>query len=253
MSLYGLLGKTLKHSFSKTFFTEKFAREGLAGHRYENFELEHIGQLTGLLQQHPDIAGLNVTIPYKEEVLSFLHYKNDVVAAIGACNCIKISEGQLYGFNTDVVGFRNSLQPHLGPQHTNALVLGTGGAAKAVLYVLQQLGIAATVVSRTRSAATIGYDDVDEAMMQQHLLVINTSPVGMYPHVDAAPLLPYKAITPQHLLFDLIYNPEQTLFLQKGAAKGAATVNGYEMLVGQALESWRIWNEAVPNGSMQKA
>jgi shikimate dehydrogenase len=245
MSLYGLLGKTLKHSFSKSFFTEKFAREGLADHRYENFELEDIGQLSSLLQQYPQLRGLNVTIPYKEAVLPFLHYKNEVVAAIGACNCIKISGGKLYGFNTDVVGFRNSLQPHLKEDHTSALVLGTGGAAKAVLYVLQQLEISATIVSRTRSEAAISYDDVDALVMQRHLLIINTSPVGMYPHVDAAPLLPYGAITPQHLLFDLIYNPERTLFLQQGALKGAATVNGYEMLVGQALESWRIWNDDI--------
>lgn len=246
MSLYGLLGKTLKHSFSKNFFTEKFEREGLADHRYENFELEHIGQLSGLLLQHPDLSGLNVTIPYKEAVLPFLHFKNEVVKAIGACNCIKISGGKLYGFNTDVIGFRNSLQPKLQPGHNKALVLGTGGAAKAVLYVLQQLDIGATVVSRTPSPTAISYEDVNEKLLQEHRLVINTSPVGMYPHIDAAPLLPYQALTPKHLLFDLIYNPEQPLFLQKGAQKGATTVNGYEMLVGQALESWRIWNEDLP-------
>lgn len=243
MSLYGLLGKTLKHSFSKNFFTEKFAKEGLSTHRYENFELEHIGQLESLLQEHPDLKGLNVTIPYKEAVLPFLHYRNEVVTAIGACNCIKIVNGQLQGYNTDVVGFRDSLVKRLQPRHTKALVLGTGGAAKAVLYVLEQLGIAAQLVSRTQSESTLPYDAMTPALVSEYLLVINTSPVGMYPHVNEAPHLPYDALTPQHLLFDLIYNPEQTLFLKHGADRGAQTANGYEMLVGQALESWRIWNE----------
>lgn len=243
MSLYGLLGKTLKHSFSKSFFTEKFAKEGLTGYRYENFELENIGQLVGLLQQQPDLKGLNVTIPYKEAVLPFLHYPNEVVQAIGACNCIRIEGGKLSGFNTDVVGFRDSLVKRLQPQHTKALVLGTGGAAKAVLYVLEQLEIDAQVVSRNRSETAISYEDVNEDVLADHKLVINTSPVGMYPNVAEAPKLPYEAITPEHLLFDLIYNPEQTLFLKYGADRGAQTANGYEMLVGQALESWRIWNE----------
>jgi shikimate dehydrogenase len=244
MSLYGLLGKTLKHSFSKSFFTEKFKNEGLLTHRYENFELEEIGLLTLLVQQHPHLKGLNVTIPYKEAVLSYLHYKNEVVAAIGACNCIKIIDGKLHGYNTDVVGFHDSLQKRLGPQHTKALVLGTGGAAKAVLYVLQQLNISAQIVSRTKKENTITYEEVTDAVIRDHLLVINTSPVGMFPHVAEAPQLPYNAITKDHFLFDLIYNPEQPLFLQYGAARGAQTCNGYEMLVGQALESWRIWNSA---------
>lgn len=242
MSLYGLLGKTLKHSFSKSFFTEKFAKEGLAGNRYENFELEHIGQLTALLQQHPDLRGLNVTIPYKEAVIPFLDFKNSVVTAIGACNCIKIENGRLLGFNTDVVGFKDSLVKKLQPQHTKALVLGTGGAAKAVLYVLQELNIEARVVSRSKGAGNITYADVTPQLIATHKLLINTTPVGMYPHVDAAPQIPYPALTPQHLLFDLVYNPEQPLFLKQGSGFGAQTLNGYEMLVGQALESWRIWN-----------
>jgi shikimate dehydrogenase len=241
MSLYGLLGKTLKHSFSKSFFTDKFRKESLA-HQYENFELEHIGLLGALLQQHTNLKGLNVTIPYKETVLPFLHHKNEVVSAIGACNCIKVVEGRLHGYNTDVVGFHDSLIKRLQPQHTKALVLGTGGASKAVLYVLQQLNITAQTVSRTKKANTITYEEVTEAVMEDHLLLINTSPVGMYPHVNEAPQLPYSAVTKNHLLFDLIYNPEQPLFLQYGAAHGAQTANGYEMLVGQALESWRIWN-----------
>lgn len=242
MILYGLLGKTLKHSFSKGFFSEKFAREGLEDFRYENFELESIGQLEDLLRQHPDLRGLNVTIPYKEAVLPFLHFRNEVVSAIGACNCIRIDQGKLYGYNTDVVGFRDSLEKKLMPWHSHALVLGTGGAAKAVLYVLAQLGIEAQVVSRTKTEQTISYADVDASLLETHKLVINTSPVGMYPQVNEAPSLPYEVLEPQHLLFDLIYNPEQTLFLKKGAEQGAQTANGHEMLIGQALESWRIWS-----------
>lgn len=243
MSVYGLLGKTLKHSFSKAFFTEKFEKEGLsATHRYENFELADIGRLPALLQQHPEIKGLNVTIPYKEAVLPFLHQKHEVVAATGACNCIKIADGKAYGFNTDVVGFRQSLEKGLKPYHTKALVLGTGGAAKAVLYVLAQLEIEAQLISRNKAENTITYDAVTAQVIADHLLVINTSPLGMFPAVDAAPPLPYEAITAKHFLFDLIYNPAQTLFLKKGAERGAQTANGHDMLIGQALESWRIWN-----------
>lgn len=241
MRLYGLLGKTLKHSFSKIFFTEKFAQEGLSDCRYENFELAQIEDLHLLLQQHPQ--GLNVTIPYKEAVIPFLHQQSDVVKAIGACNCIKIKDGRLFGHNTDVVGFKQSLEKGLRPHHKKALILGTGGAAKAVLYVLAQLGIETTIVSRTKNADTITYDEVDKAVFEDHFLIINTSPVGMYPAVDAAPDLPYDALTPQHFLFDLIYNPAETQFLKKGKETGAQTENGYEMLVGQALESWRIWSE----------
>lgn len=244
MRLYGLLGKTLKHSFSQKFFTEKFALEGWVDYRYKNFELEDIRLLPDLLLQHPEICGLNVTIPYKEAVLPFLHFKNKVVAAIGACNCIKIVDGQLHGYNTDVVGFEDSLQQQLMPHHQHALVLGTGGAAKAVLFVLKKLGIAAQVVSRTKSADAISYNEVTTELLAAYKLVINTTPSGMFPNVDEAPLLPYAAITPEHFLFDLIYNPEQTLFLQKGAERGAQTANGYDMLVGQALESWRIWQQA---------
>lgn len=242
MMLYGLLGKTLKHSFSKTYFTKKFNELGIEGYRYDNFELENIGQLTQLLKSTPQLKGLNVTIPYKEDVMPFLDFKNDIVESIQACNCIKISDGKLYGYNTDVVGFKQSLLQYLKPYHKQALILGTGGAAKAVQLALKQLGILYKTVSRKSGEGFIGYNDLDAKLFQNHLLVINTSPVGMYPAVNEAPQIPYEAITGQHLLFDLIYNPEKTLFLQKGEEQGATIVNGYEMLVLQAEESWRIWN-----------
>lgn len=244
MKLYGLLGKTLKHSFSKSYFTEKFAREHINDHRYDNFELESIGQLPQLLKQHPDLCGLNVTIPYKEEVIPFLDVQNDMVQKIRACNCIKIIDGKLHGYNTDVIGFRQSLERGgLKPGHKKALVLGTGGAAKAVQYALESLGIDCTIVSRTKKEDVLSYEELDKDIMQQHQVIVNTSPVGMYPKVNEAPQIPYSLITPDHYLFDLTYNPEKTLFLQRGEEQGATICNGHEMLILQAEESWRIWNE----------
>ena len=242
MMLYGLIGRPLKHSFSKKYFTEKFQLENIPDCRYENFELETIEQLQTILKAHVDLRGFNVTIPYKKEVLRFLDFKNDVVEAVGACNCIKIENGILHGYNTDVVGFKKSLQPFLKPHHTKALILGTGGSSGAVQYALQQLGINFKIVSRQKTAHTITYSDLDETFLKAHTVIINTTPVGMFPNIDAAPQLPYNFITDTHLLFDLIYNPAKTLFLQKGEAQGAAIANGHEMLLLQAEESWRIWN-----------
>ena len=242
MKLYGLIGRPLKHSFSKAYFTDKFKKENIEDCLYENFELETIQQLPSIVTSHPELCGLNVTIPYKKEVLPFLHVKTKVVEAVGACNCIRIEGGKWYGFNTDVPGFQKALQPLLKPHHTRALVLGTGGSSGAVQYALQDLGIAYTCVSREKGPHTITYADLDPTILNAHTLLINTTPVGMFPQVDTAPDVPYHLVTPNHLLFDLIYNPEQTLFLQKGAAQGAATANGYRMLILQAEESWRIWN-----------
>lgn len=242
MKLFGLLGKTLKHSFSKSYFNKKFEKENKKDHHYENFELESISQLSQLLEQHPELCGLNVTIPYKEEVIPFLHMQNDIVQKIKACNCIKIRNGKLFGFNTDVIGFKQSLEKGLKPQHQKALVLGTGGAAKAVQYALDLLGIGFTIVSRTKKQGILSYEELNKEIMQEHLLIVNTSPVGMFPKVDETPQIPYEFITPEHYLFDLVYNPEKTLFLQKGEQRGATIANGYEMLVLQAEESWRIWN-----------
>lgn len=241
MKRYGLIGYPLSHSFSQKFFTEKFEKLGINDCTYENFSLKSIDELNDLLRQSPGIEGLNVTIPYKEKVIPFLYYRNDVVKEIGACNCIKITGGMLSGYNTDVIGFENSLLPQLQPHHKKALVLGTGGAAKAIHYVLKKLGIAFKKVSRTPQKDQLSYEQVTAALLKEYLLIINTSPVGMYPEIDAFPPLPYDAITPLHYLFDLIYNPPKTVFLQKGESKGASIKNGQEMLEIQAEESWKIW------------
>ena len=242
MKLYGLLGKTLKHSFSKTYFAHKFHALNIEDCKYENFELSSINELPQLLIENPSVKGLNVTIPYKEEVLPFLDEQNTIVKEIGACNCIKIVGGKLIGYNTDVTGFKQSLEKYLEPHHKYALVLGTGGAAKAVKYALKTMGIEYRAVSRAKTGDAITYNELDETLLKQHQLIINTSPVGMFPNVDKAPPIPYHFINSNHLLFDLIYNPEKTLFLKKGEEKGAKIANGSEMLILQAEESWRIWN-----------
>jgi len=243
MRKYGLIGFPLSHSFSQRYFTEKFQKENIEDCQYEAYSLPEIGGLSVLLQD-PLLCGLNVTIPYKEQVLPFLHELDPVVAQIRACNCISIRGGRLTGYNTDVVGFRQSLQKKLRPHHDRALVLGTGGAAKAVEYTLQQLGIAYQVVSRREglSEKHLRYEEVDAATMRACTLVINTTPLGMYPKIEEFPPLPYEAMGPAHYLFDLVYNPVKTVFLQKGEERGAAIENGYEMLIRQAEESWRIWN-----------
>jgi shikimate dehydrogenase len=241
MKRFGLIGKTLKHSFSRSYFEKKFQEQGLVDCLYENYELQSIEEFPGLLTV-PELAGLNVTIPYKEEIIRFLHFKNKVVESIGACNCIKVLDGQLHGFNTDAVAFRNSLVKYLQPHHKCALVLGTGGASKAVQYALKELGIDYVLVSRHKKENQLGYEDVGEDTVAGHQILVNTTPLGMYPNVDEDPPIPYRAITQHHLLYDLTYNPPKTRFLQQGETRGAQVVNGYEMLVAQAEESWRIWN-----------
>jgi shikimate dehydrogenase len=243
MRKFGLIGYPLSHSFSQRYFTEKFAREGVTDAVYSVYPLAQIGELTALLSD-PELCGLNVTIPYKEQVLTFLDAKNEVVQEINACNCIRIEDGKRVGYNTDVVGFRESLLKKLQPHHQLALILGTGGASKAVEYVIRKLGLSYRFVSRNPRPSTtdLSYEQVDASLMRSATLLINTTPLGMYPKVEDCPPLPYEAIGPQHYLFDLVYNPEKTLFLQKGAGRGAVTDNGYEMLIGQAEESWRIWN-----------
>ena len=241
MKRFGLIGKTLKHSFSRSYFEKKFHELGIDDCIYENYELQSIDDLPGLLGV-PELAGLNITIPYKEEIIPFLHSKNKIVEAIGACNCIKVVDGQLHGFNTDAVAFKNSLQKYLQPHHKCALVLGTGGASKAVQYALKELAIDYILVSRHKKENQLGYEDVGEDTVTGHQVLINTTPLGMYPNVDQDPPIPYSALTKNHLLYDLTYNPPKTKFLQQGESKGAQVINGYEMLVAQAEESWRIWN-----------
>jgi len=241
MRRFGLIGYPLTHSFSQKYFTEKFAQQGIQDCVYENFSLQDIGELIAVLQKE-DLLGLNVTIPYKKQVLPFLTTVSDVVNKIGACNCIAIKEGKLTGYNTDVAGFEQSLVPFLRPNHTKALVLGTGGASAAVVFVLEKLGIAFQYVSRVASDVSVSYEAIDKDMISSHPLVINTTPLGMYPNIEQCPRIPYQYLTSKHHLYDLIYNPAETQFLQKGKSQGATTQNGQEMLILQAEESWRIWN-----------
>ena len=243
MRQFGLIGRPLSHSFSKTFFTEKFEREGLADCRYQNYELNTIGELPGLLESIPGLLGLNVTIPYKEEILPFLHVSDPVVEAIGACNCIRIEGEQILGFNTDATGFTRALEPFLKSFHTKALVLGNGGASKAVQFALSALNIASTVVVRTPAEGMLIYEDVNDELVHDHLLLINTTPLGTFPNTDAVVEIPFSAVGKKHLLFDLVYNPAMTTFLRRGADRGGQISNGYQMLVEQAQESWIIWNK----------
>jgi len=242
MLLYGLIGYPLTHSFSKNYFTEKFKKEGIKNCSYENFPLAHIDELLKIIHENANLQGLNVTIPYKESVLPFLSESNEIVREIAACNCIKIEGAKLIGYNTDVIGFEKSLLKKLNSSHKKALVLGTGGAAKAVEYVLGRNDISYSRVSRRASTDNLSYDELTPAIIKEHVLIINTTPLGMYPKINDAPAMPYEAITSKHLLVDLIYNPEKTLFLRKGKERGAAIENGYDMLVYQAEESWKIWN-----------
>lgn len=243
MRLFGLIGYPLTHSFSKKYFTEKFEKENLYDCRYENFEIETIDLLPQITLYKEELEGLNVTIPYKERVIKFLDDSNELVKETGACNCIRIESGKQIGYNTDVIAFERSLLPKLQPIHQAALILGTGGAAKAVQFVLKKMGIGYQLVSRNPSADQLSYSQVNASIIQTHHLIINTTPVGLYPDVSDAPPLPYDAVTPNHFLFDLIYNPERTLFLEEGEKRGAVVQNGYDMLVYQAEESWKIWNQ----------
>lgn len=242
MRRFGLIGYPLTHSFSQKFFTEKFSRESIPGCRYDNFPLNSIEELPKLLKDNPDLEGLNVTIPYKEQVLSYLDVKSPLVKKIRACNCIKIEKGKLIGHNTDVPAFEQTFREKLKPHHKKALVLGTGGAAKAVVYCLDQLKIPYHHVSRKPSATSFSYEQLTDDLMNEYQVIINTTPLGMFPNIVEAPQIPYHALTKKHYLFDLIYNPERTLFLQKGEAQGAEIKNGHEMLILQAEESWKIWN-----------
>lgn len=243
MRLFGLLGFPLTHSFSQKYFTEKFQKLGITDAAYENFSIPDIQELSMILESKKELAGLNITIPYKKAVLRFLDEASEPVKKMGACNCIKITDGKLKGFNTDIVGFQQSLQPFLKPYHQSALILGTGGASAAVEYVFQQLHITYRFVSRTASQDVITYQELNKEILDSHQLIINTTPLGMFPNVDACPEIPYQLITPQHHLFDLIYNPTETKFLSLGKQQGATIQNGFEMLILQAEESWRIWNE----------
>ncbi|MDE3181953.1 MAG: shikimate dehydrogenase [Bacteroidota bacterium] len=244
MKIYGLIGRSLGHSFSEKYFAEKFKKENIRDCQYRNLELKDLGNEIPELKKKPDLAGLNVTIPYKTEILSFLDEISAEVSEINACNCIKIKDEKWKGYNTDIIGFEKSFVPYLKPFHKKALVLGTGGASKAVVFVLKRLGIDFLKVSRNKneSASIISYEDISAALFKEFQIVINTTPVGTFPNVDEMPPLPYELINSQHYFFDLIYNPSKTQFLSLAEKKGAVIENGSKMLALQAEESWKIWN-----------
>lgn len=242
MPLYGLIGYPLSHSFSKKYFEEKFEKEGITNCRFENFSISSIDGFTAILENNKDLAGLAVTIPYKQEVLAFLH-ESKIPDGLSACNCIQVKQSKLIGFNTDYIGFEKSFTPLLQLHHTHALVLGNGGATAAVLFVLRKLGITYSVVSRElRIGSDLTYEALTKEMITASHIIINTTPLGMYPTIESFPPIPYGAVTGQHFLYDLVYNPEKTLFLQKGEEQGATIKNGADMLALQAEENWKIWN-----------
>lgn len=243
MKVYGIIGFPLGHSFSQKYFTEKFIREGIENCRYEVFPIEDIKDFPALLKANPELCGLNVTIPHKQRIIPFLDDTTNLPNGLTACNCIKISHGKLSGFNTDIIGFEKSLSPLLKPFHKKALVLGNGGAAEAVKFVLEKLGIAFKVVSRQlHHDAHLTYGELNREVINEHLLIINTTPLGTYPHSDTCPEIPYQYLSGRHYAFDLVYNPAKTVFLQKAAAQGAVIKNGHDMLVIQAEAGWNIWN-----------
>jgi len=244
MKLYGLIGKTLKHSFSKKYFDKKFNSSGLINHQYQLFELENIDHFPELLQRNHKLVGLNVTIPYKESVIKYLDELDDFAKDINAVNTITINHEtqRLKGYNTDVYGFEYSLKKNMGHNIQMALVLGSGGASKAVCYVLNKLGIDYNTISRKEYENYISYGNLDPELVKNSSLIINCTPVGMYPDNQSIPQIPIDAISENHIIFDLIYNPEETRLMEEGRKRGAKCVNGYEMLIHQAEKSWQIWN-----------
>jgi len=245
MKQFGLIGFPLGHSFSKKYFTEMFQSEGIDA-RYDLYELKDISDFAAL-KENSALCGINVTIPYKEKIIDFLDELDETAEQIGAVNVVKFiranGELKLKGYNSDAIGFENSLAPFIKPYHQKALILGTGGASKAIVYVLQKLGIKTTYVSRTPKPGMLTYNELTESVLNDNFLIINASPVGTFPHSDECPAIPYQYITAKHLLFDVVYNPAETLFLKKGWERGAKGLNGEKMLVGQAEAAWKIWNK----------
>ncbi len=244
MKRFGLIGYPLTHSFSQKYFTKKFAKEKIDDCIYELFPLENIDDIRLLLEVNKDLCGLNVTIPYKERVIDYLDDLDETAKKIGAVNCIKIDQIEKTGYNTDWLGFLDSIKPLLKSHHKKALILGTGGSSKAVAYALNHLNIQVRYVSRNKSAQGLTYAEINKKLLDEFTVLINTSPLGMYPEINLCPDIPYEAITPRHLIFDLIYNPEETLFLQKARQQGAVIKNGLEMLSLQAEYAWGIWNQS---------
>ncbi len=243
--LYGLIGRTLRHSASCDYFNRKFEAAHIDA-AYVNFELASIDELPAVLDANSNLRGFNVTIPYKQEVMRYLDELDPAAKAIGAVNVVRVGNvggrRHLKGFNSDVVGFVNSIKPLLRPSHTRALILGTGGASRAIAYGLRSLGIESTFVSRTARQGIITYNSLTPGIMATHTVIVNTTPAGMYPDVDSCPALPYELVTPDHLCYDLIYNPDTTKFMRECASRGAVVKNGLEMLLLQAFESWNMWH-----------
>lgn len=248
MKTFGLIGYKLGYSFSKNFFTEKFENEGLNDHEYVNFELDKISFFPSIFDQHEYIGGLNCTIPYKQELMQYMNEIDEEAAAVGAVNTVKILRSEkgmkLKGYNTDVIGFERALKPMLSSDNKKALILGTGGASKAIKFVLKKLNIdyVSASIEDELFENEIRYNQIDETTMNECSVVINATPLGTFPNVEACPDIPYEFMTKNHVLFDLVYNPEVTAFMKKGLEKGAKVKNGLEMLHGQAIASWEIWN-----------
>ncbi|MDG1573218.1 shikimate dehydrogenase [Robiginitalea sp. M366] len=242
MRRFGLVGRNIGYSFSRGYFARKFEAMGLTDCQYENFDLQDLSGFAALLANTPDLCGLNVTIPYKQEVIPFLDALDPVAEAIGAVNTIRFKDGQAIGHNTDAAGFRESLKPLLRPEDRKALVLGTGGASRAVSYVLAELGLEATLVSRNPETGQLGYAELDARALESFQVLVNCTPLGTHPATDRCPPLPYDALGPSHLLYDLIYNPPLTTFLRHGQQAGCRFKNGLEMLEIQAERAWDLWN-----------
>jgi len=247
MDRYGLIGFPLKHSFSKDYFNSKFSSEGIDA-EYINFEIASIKDFKTVIKNNPDLKGLNVTIPYKEQVIPYLDGLSENARLIGAVNVIKFDRKKkklkLTGYNSDIIGFKQSIEPLLQPHHKRALILGNGGSAKAIFYGLKQMGLDATYVSREKTSPQIlTYSELSPEIMETHTIIVNCTPVGMWPNVNNYPDIPYNFVTNKHLLYDLLYNPNETLFMNKGEQQGAIVKNGLEMLLLQAFASWNFWNK----------
>jgi len=244
MKLFGLIGFPLSHSLSKKYFDEKFKAENIENCIFENFEIENINALKNIVQENVFLQGFAVTIPYKQQIIPYLHSISDEVKQINSCNCVKIIDGKLYGYNTDVIGFEKSFISLLQPHHTKALLLGNGGAAQAIKFVLKKLNIEFITVSRKADEQNkiIAYQNIHQQLIQEYSVIINTTPLGTYPNSEEYPDIPYQYLTPQHYLFDVVYNPPLTKFLNLGKQQKAITKNGSDMLKIQAEENWKIWN-----------
>lgn len=242
MRTFGIIGFPLSHSFSQKYFTEKFAAEGISDAVFQAYPMEQIEQLSQLLESETTLEGFCITIPHKRNVIPWLSHANPAVEQMNACNCVRIKNSRLFGYNTDYIGFQHSFTPQLQSHHNKALILGTGGAAAAIEYTLQQLGMPYTYVSRSKREGSLTYEALTPAIIAEYPVIINCTPLGTYPAVEGAPEIPYQYLTPAHYLYDVVYNPPLTRFLQLGSAQGAIVKNGYDMLTIQAEENWKIWN-----------